>query len=83
MCNRVRGSKQRAVQPAASLTDEFGECVWNIGLADGALDIFEDPGKYVSKKRRAPEVLQTCQLEFALATNSKQRIRYITVSISK
>jgi hypothetical protein len=44
MSDGIRCGKERAVQPSAPLNDKLRKSVWNIRLADRALDILENPG---------------------------------------
>ena len=41
----VNGRGERAVEPAATLADEFGHAVRDVGFAFGGFDIREMPGE--------------------------------------
>jgi hypothetical protein len=67
------GSKKGSIEPPSTLTDKLWQLVRYVGLCDRSLDIFKNP----SKRYYGPRIVRTgsYQLEFALATSSKHKIR--------
>lgn len=75
--DRVRRGEERAVQPPPALADKLGKRVGHVGLADRALDVPQNPGVALASKAADGEATGAYQFESALATSSKQRIRWV------
>jgi len=54
MGDGVNCSKERAIEPSSSLRNEFWKRIRDVGFANGALDIFQDPAT-MSEGRRSKE----------------------------
>lgn len=71
--NSVCRSEKRSIEPPSTLDDKLWQRVWDVGFSDRSLDIFENPSRrYGGSDGRQKKAHQ---LEFALATSSKHRIR--------